>query len=138
MLAFWRELYDPNPTDNKKEKYYDRNGIDGKGTSKYWNKTIHSNPVTLLFWIDFLDAQGELNKYSVEQIGSRTKVLNEKKVDAIYHTTAPEVLFFSSDAEPSSTTSAYVPIQINAAAEQMFTKAAQGISATDKMNEILN
>ena len=50
--------------------YYDYYNDPEKGN--YWIKMIDENPENLLFWFDFLDADGsEISKYAVNNIGDR-------------------------------------------------------------------
>ena len=71
--------------------YYDYY-TDGK--NKYWSKEISDNPENLLFWFDFLDAEGsDIAKYSVPVIGSRTKAINDKDVKSIYYREIPTTIF---------------------------------------------
>lgn len=56
------------------EDGYDKNG---------WNVNIFQNPESLKFWLDFLDTDGELSKYSISAIGQRAKVINDSQVKAI-------------------------------------------------------
>jgi hypothetical protein len=52
---------------------------------------VYLNPSNLYFWFDFLDTEGELGKYSVNKIGSRSKVINEPAIKSIYYKETPEV-----------------------------------------------
>ena len=65
-----------------------------KETGNYWNKTITDYPESLIFWFDFLDAEGsDLNRYSVPVIGPRTKSINDKDVKSIYYREIPTTIF---------------------------------------------
>jgi hypothetical protein len=61
MEAFWRQLY--NPDSINRGDAYNSNG---------WNKAIENAPESLNFWIDFLDTNGDMGKYSVDTIGYRS------------------------------------------------------------------
>ena len=63
---------------------YDSNG---------WNPDILNNPEKLNFWFDFLDTTGVLNKFSVQNIGQRTKSVNDDKIKAITFKDIPSVIF---------------------------------------------
>jgi hypothetical protein len=52
-----------------------------------------SNPEGLLFWIDFIGAEADLNKYKMSVIGRRPEVVNDDSIKAIFFRDTPEVLF---------------------------------------------
>jgi hypothetical protein len=59
---------------------------------------VSDNPENLLFWFDFLDAEGsDIAKYSVPAIGARTKALNDKDVKSIYYREIPTTIFQSGE-----------------------------------------
>ena len=65
---------------------------------KYWNRLVFSDPASLLFWFDFLDANvGNLNKYSVKAIGDRTKVINDDDIKAIYYGEVPNLIYITTE-----------------------------------------
>lgn len=59
-----------------------------------WNINVIKLPQQLNFWFDFLDAEGELDQYSVRNIGTRPKAENDSDVKAIYFRDIPTILFF--------------------------------------------
>ena len=59
-----------------------------------WNINVIKLPQQLNFWFDFLDTEGELDKYSVRNIGTRPKAENDSDVKAIYFRDIPTILFF--------------------------------------------
>lgn len=79
LLAEWRQLYDT--------------------MNEAWDKTNHFNPdvfnepSNLRFWLDFIDTGSALGKYSINQIGRRTKVVNEQKATSIYNSEVPDIIF---------------------------------------------
>jgi hypothetical protein len=88
LQSLWRELYNPNPDSEDLEKYF------AKGHPlQYWHKNLLSSPQSLNFWIDFLDGSGELDEFSVKNIGIRSKVDNNKDVRSIYYKEIPKVIF---------------------------------------------
>lgn len=134
MLGFWRQLYNPNPSSYD---IYSFGDYYKTGEHKYWNKNIHIDPAKLNFWFDFLDTGGEIAKYGVDVIGSRPKVINDTKISSIYYKETPEVLFILPD-DPVAETTAYAQIQISSALEELFYRSTQGISAIEKVNELIN
>ena len=59
-----------------------------------WNINVIKLPQQLNFWFDFLDTDGELDQYSVRNIGTRPKAENDSDVKAIYFRDIPTILFF--------------------------------------------
>lgn len=141
MQAFWRQLYNPSPTEYdilQYGEYYDIKGSDGNGNDAYWNKKIHLNPDQLNFWIDFIDVQGDLATYSIDKIGARSKVVNESSVKSIYYKETPEVLFIISPQETlNNTRMSYMPIWIQDNMANLFYKSTQGAAAISKVNELI-
>ena len=59
-----------------------------------WSKEVAEFPEMLNFWFDFLDAKdGDLDKYSVQNVGIRPKAENDTNVKAIYFRDTPNVIF---------------------------------------------
>jgi hypothetical protein len=50
-----------------------------------WNPAVENAPNELLFWIDFLNPRGEMEKFSIAAIGHRPKAVNDNKVKSIYY-----------------------------------------------------
>lgn len=107
----------------------------------YWNKNLLYNPELLNYWIDFLDTDGELGKYSIKAIGDRPKVVNDKDVNSIYHRETPNVIFFNNldeynkYSEEYKTGYTYVILPSNV--KNMFSISAQGKSAKDSIDTLL-
>lgn len=78
LIAEWRKLYDP---------------IKWASTNN-WNPTIYTDPSTLDYWLDFIDSgSAAIGGYSVNQIGRRTKVINDTSVKSIYNKEVPDIVF---------------------------------------------
>lgn len=58
-----------------------------------WNINVIKLPQQLNFWFDFLSTEGELDQYSVRNIGTRPKAENDSDVKAIYFRDIPTILF---------------------------------------------
>ena len=131
----------------------DVNGVDVKLTQEYtgspqftgstaWTTDL-ATPENLIFWIDFLDTEGDLSQYSIPNIGDRPKVENNKDVKAIYYREIPEIIFVKSDISDrelelqKKDKPAYTFIKLTSALENLFTISSQGISAQDELNNLL-
>lgn len=133
MEAFWRKLYCPEDEGKINGLYYD--GFNP------WNPLISTNPEQLEFWIDFLDPiANDLEKYSVQQIGPRPKVVNEDNIKAIYYRETPNILFEDIEEKDSefSHQPGYTYIRLNSSQKNLFTMSSQGVSSKDKIEQLLN
>lgn len=131
IQGFWRQLYNPNPQEDKKEDYY------SSGDNIYWNKNVFEAPEKLNFWFDFLDTTGDLNRYDVQTIGTRSKSINDTNIKSIYFRETPNIIF-SSNMDINQELPGYRYIQIPSFhIENMFSISAQGKSAKDKLDELL-
>ena len=158
LQGFWRELYNPflsqeilwleeqiknNPNKqevleeqlkNKKEqckKYY----LDINNSLQGWAKAVYETPESLIFWFDFMEAQGELEQFSVPALGARTKVTNDNSVKAIYYRETPNIIF-QSGVSGSGEQSGYRYINVPSALS-MFSKSTQGRSAKETIDNLL-
>lgn len=119
---------------------------------KWWHKDVTGAPESLNFWFDFLDTEGELAKYSVQNIGSRPKAENNANVKAIYFREIPTVIFYNlpsdasdADAESAIETikrqqelkSGYTFIRLPESMENLFSISSQGQSAKDVLGTML-
>lgn len=132
--------------DDKKEKYdklkqdYTVNyytQLSDSDARKHWHKNVFEAPETLNFWFDFLEATEDsvLGRYSVKNIGARTKPVNDTNIKSIYFRETPGVVFVENINETSGGTG-YRYIQIPNI-DTMFSISAQGKSAKERLDELL-
>lgn len=115
----------------KAESYY------LEGDHKYWHKDVYEHPELLNFWFDFLDTTGELSQFSVQNIGARSKAINESTVKSIYFRETPDLIFTDNINEEGKLTG-YRYIQVpNDMIDDMFSISAQGKSAKERLDELL-
>lgn len=122
-------------TDSLKDDYETNFYIDDKEGRIYWNKSVYEAPDQLNFWFDFLDTSGELQQFSVRNIGTRSKAINDTSITSIYFRDTPSIIYKSKD-DGVSLTPGYRCIQIGGI-EDMFTCSAQGKSAKNKLDELI-
>ncbi len=79
LIAEWRGLYDP--LNQNWDKY------------NHWNPDVFNNPGNLNFWLDFIDTGSEIGRYSVNEIGRRTKVVNSSDITSVYNMEVPDIIF---------------------------------------------
>lgn len=79
LIAEWRNLYNPM------NKNWD--------TTNHWNPDVFNDPGSINFWLDFIDTSSALGKYSIKNIGRRTKVVNNNDIKTVYNSEVPDVVF---------------------------------------------
>jgi hypothetical protein len=85
LIGFWRELYDPSNSE------WD--------STNHWNPDVYDNPENLNFWFDIIDTGSELGRYSIREIGRRTKTINKKEIKTIYNKEVPDLIFVPAKEE---------------------------------------
>lgn len=79
LIAEWRNLYNPM------NKNWD--------ATNHWNPDVFNDPGSINFWLDFIDTSSALGKYSIKNIGRRTKVVNNNDIKTVYNSEVPDVVF---------------------------------------------
>ena len=100
-----------------------------------WSKKIYESPETLLFWIDFLETSGSIEKYSVDAFGPRPKIESKNDIKAIYYKETPNIIFKEPDDEIGQQTGYRyfnAPDMLN-----MFKSSGQGRSAKEEIDSLL-
>lgn len=133
LIAEWPKLYNPNPS------------VDGKPntwlSSSGWNPDVLDNPGKLNYWLDFIDADStDAGKYSIKQIGRRSKVVNDNSLKSVYNKEVTDIVFldgYDEDtiAEFILTGQQYFILQENY--QNLFQMSATGASCFDKIREML-
>ncbi len=121
--------------DNDKKHYpSDKYLLDG-----FWNKDVILDPSVLNFWFDFLDTDGDINKYSVPVVGDRAKAVNNDDIKSIYYRKTPNVVFVDADKweQDRDKKSGYTYIKLQPSMTDMFTLSAQGKTAQDELDSFL-
>lgn len=85
LLAEWRNIFD-----TMGDWSYQKENGEWEG----WNLNLLKDPSQLNYWLDFLDSNSELLKYSVSAIGRRSKVLDKKECSSLFPSQVPELYFF--------------------------------------------
>ena len=95
----WREqLFNPlNETWHEDWK----NQIDNNegDTWQGWNPAIYVDPSLVTYWLDFIDTDQLISKYSVNQIGRRTFSQNKTNLSLLYKLEPPDIIFFENTNE---------------------------------------
>ena len=99
---------------------------------------VIETPENLNFWFDFLDQYGELDKYSVQVIGDRPKVVNDNSIKSIYFRETPTVLFVQNEEDKIGTEEyTWVQLPENMNVENILTIATRGKSAIEQLDNLL-
>ena len=144
MEGFWRQLYDPDYDFDEKnpenDEYY------ATGDSQYWHKNVIQNPSVLNFWIDFLDTEGDIVKFSIPAIGDRAKVVNNNAIKSIYFKDTPLIIYHKGDdilgGTPTETLNqryikpGYSYAQLSNI-EELFSISSQGKTAKEELDSLL-
>lgn len=117
-------------------KYYYIKIEDEYREGSFWNENVYRNPEGLNFWIDFVEDDSELQKYSCKNIGVRQKSENNDKIRAIYFKECPTIIFFKAEEEKNLVLG-YTYIQIQDYMEPLFSISGQGQSAKNVLDEYL-
>lgn len=75
LLEFWRENFDPSEWEGN------------------WNPQVFENPEEINYWLDFIDVSSTLGKYSVNNIGHRSKVKNDDKVRSLVNPEVKDIIY---------------------------------------------
>ena len=128
LLAEWRKLY------NQENAEWAR--------FEYWNPFVDTDPRQLDYWLDFIDEDAAVGKFSIKNIGRRSKVLTASDVTAVYNTILETPILFKYLEEgysiPSNfDASGYTEFQIPKQYTDMFIPSTTGVSAYEKIRELL-
>lgn len=122
LLQFWRDAFDTTK----------------EGWENGWNPEISTNPSSLVYWLDFLDSNAAIGRYSVSTIGRRTIVENNNKVQSIYYRDLPDVIFTSDEtAIQRYILSGQQYFKTNDKYDSLFVRSSTGVSAFDRVRELL-
>ena len=103
LLAEWRGLFDPSNEDYHKA-WNEEFQLD---TWTGWNPQVYTDPGSLHYWLDFIDSQAILDKYSVNNIGRRTKVINNNNTSTVYNTEVQDIIFLENNEEAADKIAQY-------------------------------
>lgn len=126
LIAEWRGLFDPM---NEDWNEYD-----------HWNPDVFNNPSNLNFWLDFIDTGSEIGRYSINEIGRRTKVVNSDEITSVYNMEVPDIIFI--EGLDSSLIAEYRNIGqrffvLTSEYYDLFSISSTGASCYDRIREML-
>lgn len=113
--------------------------IDDEYKTDGWAPYVTEYPETLDFWFDFLDQDGELQKYSNKAIGNRPKAVNDNNVKSIYFRETPTLIFVDSESpENGNVKTGYTYVNLPSTdLTKLFSLSTQGKSAKTVLDGML-
>lgn len=132
LIAEWRGLYDPMNSN------WD--------ATNHWNPDVFNDPGAINFWLDFIDTSSALGKYSIKNIGRRTKVINNNDIKVVYNSEVPDVVFYqisqysSDEAKELRDYYDYIGQPYFASTDQFYESlyvSSTGSSCFDKIREMM-
>lgn len=126
LLAEWRNLYDPN---RKEWARYEN-----------WNPDVTLHPENINFWLDFIDVGSEMGKYSINQIGRRTKVVNNNNIKSVYNSEVPDIIFLNGinqEAMQHYTSIGQNYFVLTDQVYDLFSASTTGVSCFDQIREMI-
>lgn len=88
LIAEWRKLYDPYNLE-----YYDDWRVQVNTEWLGYNPAIIFAPDKINYWLDIIDVNSGLGKYSVNRIGRRTAASNNSKIHEVFQQEVPDIVF---------------------------------------------
>lgn len=132
----------PYYTSEEKVKinYYVRNfdfilkqGYDASGC---WNKEIYNDFTKIKFWFDFIDTNGQINKFSVQNIGNRIKTEKNEKISAVSFGDIPNFIYVE---EINNNLLEYNQIKFSEKElTEYFTSSSQNLSIINQVETYIN
>lgn len=145
MEGFWRQLYNPEAKGTEIDEYFQLDELEASEKHLlHWHKNVLNNPSVLNFWIDFLDTDGDISKFSIPAIGDRAKVINDNSIKSIYFKDTPLIIYHTgefSGVETGTVNERYVKPGYSYAQlsniESLFSFSAQGKTAKEELDNLL-
>lgn len=126
LLAEWRNLY--NPIYEPWNSY------------NHWNPDVFNDSTKINFWLDFIDTGSALGKYSVKEIGRRTKVVNNTNIRTVYNSEVPDIIFIEGPVQDLIVKYRGIGQQYFILTNEyydMFSISTTGASCFDKIRELM-
>lgn len=139
MEGFWRQVYKMKLGPTGMQPLFSVNAaINQTIEHGYFVDEVTNNPEMLLFWIDFLDTEGDMGKYGVDVIGDRAQIVNDDNIKGLWFKDTPLVIYYDNSEEKSINRSktGYTYMSLSGINE-LFSISSQGKSAKDELDNQL-
>lgn len=88
LIAEWRKLYDPYNMD-----FYNDWKLEINSAWMGYNPDILFAPDKINYWLDIIDINSSVGKFSVNRIGRRTSATNNSKIHEVFQQEVPDIVF---------------------------------------------
>lgn len=109
-----------------------------------WNPAIYIDPSLVTYWLDFIDVDQLVSKYSVNKIGRRTKALTKTNMSLLYKLNVPDIIFFENTGEADLiqkieeyTLESQAYCALKPGQMKLFSSSGTGSTAFDYIREML-
>ena len=87
----WPKLYDVEYVEERE----DQPTIHGK-----YHKEVKEHPSEIDYFLDFIDSDAAISELSISNIGRRTKIINDDKINCIFEREIPNYILIKADGSP--------------------------------------
>lgn len=107
LLAEWRNIFDYSNEKFKTawEDYYNTDAVPFRG----YNVDVKNAPEKLRYWLDFIDSDAPIGKYSIDKIGRRTLAWEDSKINEVYAKQINDIVFIVNPGSEEETRAAAQP-----------------------------
>ena len=132
LLNEWPKLYDLGQWNSKEQKFIEEPGF---------KKDLDYSGID--FYLDFIDSDAAISEFNINNIGRRTKIINDSKINCIFETDIPDVVLLNQGWNEAELNAARKECQArnqnySQISEEIFESLAQGGSQNSAYNEIRN
>lgn len=138
----WRNQIDQIESKNSSEENQNEETI--SDTWIGWNPAIYLDPSLITYWLDFIDVDQLVSRYSVNKIGRRTKALTKTNMSLLYKLEVPDIIFFENTGEADLiqkiedyTLKGQVYCALKPGQMKLFSSSGTGSTAFDYIREML-
>lgn len=107
LLAEWRNIFNPLSTfDREGTKAFQKNWEDHYGENNDeapwsgYTVDVKIAPEKLRFWLDIVDTNSAIGKYSIKRIGCRSKITENSKINQVFESEIPDLVFVENTGDP--------------------------------------
>lgn len=101
LLAEWRKIYDPMNSDfkNEWERQFGETTAINPNAWRGYCVDVKIAPNKLRYWLDIIDANSSIGKFSIKRIGKRTKVIENSKINEVFDVEIPPIVFLRNNGD---------------------------------------
>lgn len=106
LMAEWRQIFDPTSSvENKGLASFEqgwKEHYEARGENVPWTGYIIDTvvaPEKLRYWLDIIDTSSFIGQYGVNRIGRRAKVTENSKINMVFETEIPDIVFIENTGD---------------------------------------